>query len=405
MGRYPAVPHTFILREVLALRGRGVEVETISINRARPHDTLSAADRAEAARTYAVLPPDWSVLARAHMRALATRPRAYLRTCRAALRLARPGLRGLIWEVFYFGEAVAVWHHCRRIGVRHIHVHHLNQASDAAMLAIELEGADAAGRPRWTWSFTMHGPDEFSDQTMFRLAQKARSAAGIACISDFARSQVMALLDEDQWHKLRIVRCGLVPDTFLPPVSRPPTDELRILYVGRMVPVKGQSLLLDAAAELLAGGVPVRVKFIGDGPQLGPVNERARKLGIAARVDVVGAVGQDDIRAHFVEADVFVLPSFAEGVPVVLMEAMAMELPVVTSRIAGIPELVEDGVNGFVVAPGRADLIADALRQLAASEGLRREMGRRGREKVVAEFDVRRAAAELESMFIEALGG
>jgi glycosyltransferase involved in cell wall biosynthesis len=170
-----------------------------------------------------------------------------------------------------------------------------------------------------------------------------------------------------------------------------------------MVAVKGQSVLLQAVADLVAQELPVRVTFIGDGPRRAAVERHARKLGIAERVDVLGSVGQDDIRRHFAESDVFVLPSFAEGLPVVLMEAMSMELPVVTTGIAGIPELVEDGVSGFVVPPGRADRVAAAIAELGRSEARRREMGRRGREKVVAEFDVRESAAELEAMFTEAL--
>jgi glycosyltransferase involved in cell wall biosynthesis len=322
---------------------------------------------------------------------------------RAAWKLARPGLRGKLWELFYFAESVVLWRHCRRLGTRHLHVHHLNQASDATMLAIELEGRDRGGRPRWSWSFTMHGPDEFSDQTLFRLREKARSAARIACISDFARSQVMALLDEREWDKLRVVHCGLVADDFPPPAERPPHEELRILYVGRMVPVKGQSVLLDACAALIAEGIRLRVAFVGEGPMRPAVERLARERGIGAFVDVVGAIGQDALRERLADADVFVLPSFAEGVPVVLMEAMAMELPVLTTRIAGISELVEDGIGGLTVPPGRPDLLADGLRRLNASPGLRRQLGRRGRQKVIEDFDVRAAAAGLESMFVEVL--
>ena len=293
VGRYPAVSHTFILREVLALRERDVEVETISINKARPDDTLSAADRAEAARTFSILPPDLRLLAGAHAVAILTRPRAYARTIHAAWRLARPGLRGKLWESFYLAEAVVLWRHCRRLGIRHFHVHHLNQASDATMLAIELEGRDRAGLSRWSWSFTMHGPDEFSDQTLFRLREKARSATGIACISDFARSQVMALLDEREWDKLRIVHCGLVADDFPPPAERPARAELRVLYVGRMVPVKGQSVLLEACAALIAEGIHAarRVRRRGpdaDGRRAASARARHRRVRRRRRRDRPG---------------------------------------------------------------------------------------------------------------------
>jgi glycosyltransferase involved in cell wall biosynthesis len=395
VGRHPAVSHTFILREVQALRALGVEVEPISINRARPEDLLSQADRDEAARTYSILPPRWGALIGAHAWALATRPAGWFRALGTAWRLARPGLRGKLWELFYFAEAGVVWRRCRRLGVDHIHVHFLNQASDATIMAVAIEG-----RGRWTWSYTMHGPDEFLDRTSFRLAEKARSATAIACISDFARSQTMAALPEDHWPKLEVIHCGLDPDEYRR--SAPPREGDaggRVLFVGRLVEVKGPGVLLDALAALRADGVEVEATLVGDGPSRAALERTIRELGLEQAVTLAGYVGQDEIRRHYEAADVFVLPSFAEGLPVVLMEAMALELPVVTTRIAGIPELVEDGVSGFVVAPGRADLLAGAIRRLLDDPALRRQMGARGRERVVAEFDVRHIAPQLRDFF------
>ena len=149
----------------------------------------------------------------------------------------------------------------------------------------------------------------------------------------------------------------------------------------------------------------MRATFIGDGPRRGALEQRARGMGLQGAIDVLGWVGQDEIRGDYESADIFVLPTFAEGVPVVLMEAMALEIPVVTTRVAGIPELVEDGVSGFVVPPGRVDLLAYAIRRLILDPALRREMGCRGREKVVAEFDIRDAAARLRPLFERAVAG
>ncbi len=399
VGRYPAVSHSFILREVLALRDLGVEVETISIHRPPPQELLAEADRREAERTYTVLPPRWGRLLAANARAMLTRPRGWAGALRLAWKLSRPGLRGRLWELFYFAEALIIWDHCRRLGVEHLHVHHLNQAADATMMAVELEGR-RDGRPRWTWSFTLHGPDELLDRTLFRLPEKARSTAAIACISDFARSQAMAVLPEEHWPKLDVVHCGLDLEEFRRSVPhREPGGAFQLLYVGRMVPVKGQSVLLEAVATLRSEGLDVRATFVGDGPRREALAGRAADMGLDGAVEVPGAVGQDEIRGYYEAADAFVLPSFAEGVPVVLMEAMALELPVVSTQVAGVSELVDDGVNGFVVPPGRADLLADAIRRLATDPELAREMGRRGREKVAAEFDIRQAAARLAPLF------
>jgi glycosyltransferase involved in cell wall biosynthesis len=402
VGRYPAISHSFILREVQALRDAGVHVSPISIHRTPERELLAVADREEAARTHSVLPPRVGALALAQARALLTRPRGWLSALRAGMQLAQPGLRGRLWQLFYLVEAVGIWDHCRREQVEHLHVHHLNQAADATMMAVAIEGRRSNGRSRWTWSFTLHGPDELLDRSLFRLAAKAESADAIACISDFARSQAMAVLGEDEWGKLEVVHCALDVEQFHrsePPREPVAGEPLRLLYVGRMVPAKGQAVLLEAVALLRARGVPAAATLIGDGPSRERVRERAEQLGLADVIDAPGPVGQDEIRRHYEAADVFVLPSFAEGVPVVLMEAMALEVPVVTTLVAGVTELVEDGVSGYVVRPGRADLLADAIGRLAADPALRREMGRRGRERVAERFEVHAEAARLRDLF------
>jgi glycosyltransferase involved in cell wall biosynthesis len=399
IGRYPAVSHAFVTREVLALRAAGVGVETVSIHRAGPEDALSHADRAEARGTHSLLPLKLGELLRAQLRALAS-PRAYLSTLAHAQRSSPPGARARLWQLFYFAEATMLWRHCRRRGVRHIHAHHLNQASDAAMLAVRYANA-AGASPAWTWSFTMHGPNELYDVSRFRLAEKAASASAVVCISDFARSQVMGFAPEAAWPRLRVVHCGVDPSEFeRNGQPGPPADgAFRVLYVGRLVPFKGQAVLLEAIASLRGSGIDARLTLIGDGPARPDLERRVAELGLAGAVELAGAVGQDEIRSHYAAADAFCLPSFAEGVPVVLMEAMAMRLPVVTTRVMGIAELVDEGESGLLVRPGRSDELAAALAKLARDPDLRERLGRRGREKVVAEFDVRRSGEQLAEIF------
>jgi glycosyltransferase involved in cell wall biosynthesis len=398
IGRYPAVSHTFVTREVQALRAAGVEVRTISIHRAADSDVLSALDRAEREATYSLLPLRFRALVGAHARALCA-PRAYFRTLAAALQ-GGSGLKARLWRGFYFAEAIMVWEHCRREGVRHVHAHHLNQASDAAMLAADYANAVSRGSA-WTWSFTMHGPNEFYDVSRFRLAEKAEKASFVACISDFARSQVMAFVPEERWPRLRVVHCGVDPDEYDPKSLAADTRKesgFAILYVGRLVPFKGQGLLLQALAELRKTSTEPTLTLIGDGPSREELERKASRLGLDGAVKFAGAVGQDEIRSYFAAADAFCLPSFAEGVPVVLMEAMAMELPVVTTRVMGISELVEDGVDGILIRPGRLDALTSSLAGLAADPRLREELGRRAREKVRAEFDVRQSGRELAAI-------
>lgn len=399
VGRYPAVSHAFVTREVLALRAAGVRVETISIHQAGAADALSEVDRAEAESTYALLPPRLGEVLAAHLRAMAS-PRAYLATLAHAVRSGPAGVKGRVWQLFYFLEAILVWRHCRRRGARHLHAHHLNQASDAAMLATEYANRSGAS-PKWTWSFTMHGPNEFYDVSRFRLAEKAASAAAVVCISDFARSQVMGFIPEEVWPRLRVVHCGVDPAEFDPDrAQRGAADSaFRILYVGRLVPFKGQAILLEALALVRAEGVDARLTLIGEGPSREKLERRAAALGLSGAVTFAGAVGQDEIRSYYAEADVFCLPSFAEGVPVVLMEAMAMQVPVVTSRVMGIGELVDDGESGLLVRPGRVDELEAALMNLARDPELRERLGRRGRDRIVAEFDVRESGRRLARIF------
>jgi glycosyltransferase involved in cell wall biosynthesis len=404
-SEYPAISHTFVLREVEALRRLGAAITTFSIRRTHPDRLLSRADHDAAESTIAILPPSWTRLLRAHIGLALRAPAAYLSNLALALRLAPPGLRGRLWQVFYFAEATMLWSECRRRGIRHIHVHLANAAADLALIATHIGNAAEPEQP-WSWSFTMHGPTEFADLGHYRLAEKLRDARFVVCISDFARSQLMALSEPETWDRLEVVHVGIPVDQFTRS-SAPAAAERHptILYIGRLVPEKGQAVLLEAAALLARRGHPVEVTLAGEGALRPELERRAERLGIAPLVSFLGAVSQDRLRDLYETASIFCLPSFAEGVPVVLMEAMAMGLPVVSTRIAGIPELIENGVGGLLVAPGRADELADRLESLLTDPALCRQLGTRGRETVLREFDAERSAAQLYELFSERLRG
>jgi colanic acid/amylovoran biosynthesis glycosyltransferase len=404
VGLYPAPSHTFIQREIAGLRARGATVEPFSLHDPGAGELPSPQDRAEHAATTTVLRgalPTALSLARALLRALARNPHGLRAAARRALALRGPGLRALTWQLFYLCEALIVWDACVRRGIRHLHAHHLNQAADVALLAAALGG------PGWSWSLTIHGPDELYEVGRFKLAAKVRDAALVACISDFCRSQAMAHVEPEQWGKLRIVHCGVDPRLWRAPAGdraaapAAPDRPLRILTVGRLTPKKGHAILLDALALLHTEGIAVEAEVVGDGAHRAALEQRAHALGLSDAVTFAGTLGQHEIRPCFERADVFCLPSFAEGVPVVLMEAMAMELPVVTTRVMGIPELVADGENGMLVPPGRADALADALRRLAADPAERRRLGAAGRRTVEQGFDCEREAARLAELLAQ----
>jgi colanic acid/amylovoran biosynthesis glycosyltransferase len=394
VSRYPAVSHAFIVREVRALRGRGWDVHTFTIRRPAERELLSAADREEAARTFAVLPPRLPRLIAAHLRALLLHPVRYLGALETAVRVSPPGLRSRLWRLFYFVEAILVWRECERRGVRHLHAHFANVGSEVAMLAARFGGS------AWSWSFTMHSTTELFDEVPHRLSPKIRSARFVSCSNHFTRAQLMRLIEPEHWSKLHVVRCGVDPGAFRPCARTAARRPVRVLTVARLIPLKGHALLLEAIAALREQGVALQAVFVGDGPERARLEALARSLGLDDEaVEFAGAFAHDELPSHYQRADIACLPTLAEGLPVVLMEAMAAGLPVVSTHVMGIPELVKDGVTGLLVAPGRVDELADSLARLAAEPALRARMGDAGRARVVGEFGLDAAAARLTELF------
>jgi glycosyltransferase involved in cell wall biosynthesis len=406
-SNYPAVSHTFILREIRALRELGVEVDPVAIRRAPREEVLAAVDREEDQRTHALLPTTAQRVLADHVQAFLRSPRAYASTLWTALRLSSGGARATLWQLFYFVEAVMTWAWMRRTGIRHLHAHHGNVACDVALLTTHFgNAAGPGGDDRWTWSFTLHGPVELYEFTTLKLPEKARSADRVAATSDYVRSQLLAHLEPAEWEKVRVVRGGIDPTAFTPPARRESAasdGDLRILNVARLAPVKGQLDLLAAVAQLRERGVQATAVIVGHGPMRATVEAEVRRLGLGTAVTIVGSVPPDEIGRYYADADVFCLPSFAEGVPNVLMEAMATGLPVVSTRLMGIPELVEDGVSGLLVAPARPDQLADALERIARDQALRARLARAGREQVSTRYTIARTASEMRELIADAI--
>ena len=337
LSHYPAVSHTFVLREIQALRRLGVEVDTFSIHRTPADQLLADADREEAARTYTVLPVQAYDFLLSHLTAFARSPSAYVATLLLAVRRANPGMRGRLWGLFYFAEAMPVWRAAKRRRVRHLHAVFGDVASDVALLVTRYGGE------AWTWSMAIHGPEEFSDVGRANLAEKVAAARFVVAISDFGRSQLMTVSDEDRWDDIHVVSCGLDPAAFpLDDLDEQPSSadnkERHIVCVGRLIHIKGQGLLIEAIAELRERGFEAQLTLNRKRPKTGEKLERlADRLGIREHVLFAGAVSQDRMQSIYSSGDVFCLPSLAEGLPVVFMEAMALKLPVVASRSWGSP--------------------------------------------------------------------
>ena len=389
---YPALSHTFILREVAALRRLGMDVHTVSLRKSAGEHLLSQENRDAAQSTYAVRPARVRELLAAHLAALVRHPRGYLATLGEALSRARPGAKGRLWQVFYFGEAIVLWRHCAALDVHHIHAHHASAPADVALLAARF--GNRAGRGPATWSLTVHGPDELRDVSRFSLAEKVQRADAVVCISYFARSQLMALVDDRHWAKLRVVHCGVIPSQYEHLSAAAPARR-QVLCVGRLVPAKGHAVLLAAVASLVADGHDIEAVLVGSGPLRERLEQLASELGVAERIVFRGALGQDELRRCYASASLCCSSSFAEGVPVVLMEAMASGLPVIATAISGVRELICDGDSGLLVTPGRIGELSQAIAALLSDAALGERLARAGRERVSCEFDVDRCAEQL----------
>ena len=388
-GEYPRATDTFIQREVAALRAQGITVMTASIRRTGPEHLVGEEQIAEAAQTFHVLEAAKHPLrlAAAKLRLL-RHPGRFFRAFALAWRTAPGGLRNWLWQMFYFAEAIMLADHMQRHGVRHLHNHIAKASCTVAMLASELSGIP--------YSFTIHGPDIFFAPDHWRLDEKIARARFVACISEFCRAQAMIFSDRALWDKLHIVHCGIDPARYDPaPRQGPP----HLTFVGRLAAVKGVPVLLEALS-FLKGELPrLRVTLIGDGPERARLEQDAADLGLRDVVDFAGYRSQSEVARALKVTDALVLPSFAEGVPVVLMEAMAAGRPVITTGVAGVSELVEHGKSGFLVPPGDAQRLAQAIRAVLADPDRRIEMGRTGRTRVVEDFDIGKEAAWLGRLF------
>jgi glycosyltransferase involved in cell wall biosynthesis len=384
-GEYPRATDTFIQREVAALRDCGVEIFTFSVRRTADEHIVGSEQETEREGTFYLLPPDPLRMARSHIALLVRSPKRYLRSLKLAWTTRQAGLRGHAYQIFYFAEAGILARQLQSRRVGHLHNHFANSSCTVAMLAAELSGI--------SFSFTMHGPAIFFEPRRWRIDEKIRRALFVACISRYSRSQGMIFAPVERWDRMHIVHCGVDPALHSP--SEHHDGSRRLLYVGRLGPTKGLPILLEALSTLKSSQGGLSLTIVGDGPDRISLEEMAATLGVGEMVRFVGYQSQEEVRDQLRHTDVFVLPSFAEGVPVVLMEAMAAGVPVVGTRVAGTSELVEEGVNGFLVPPGDVASLAERIAQLLGDAQLRTRLGAAARTKVEQEFNIYREAAWL----------
>ncbi len=375
VSRYPAISHTFILREIAHLRTLGHQIHTASINAPdRSLEAMDATERAEAEQTYGVKQHGASgALAAIGYWALSA-PSALLKTLNLSRRF------GLLKGLAYTVEATMVARWMQKQSLSHLHVHFGNAGASVGVLVKQLSGCHL--------SYTIHGPDEFDDVPGQQLAFKMHAADAIVCISQFARSQLMRISSPSDWPKFRVCRLGVDASVFqaVPRSGRAPVPQL--VSVGRLTPAKGQVLLIQACAQLRDQGVRFHLTMVGDGPDRARVEAEITKLQLHAHVHLTGSLTQEGVRAELARSDAFVLPSLAEGIPVVLMEAMASYVPCISTPVNGIPELIEHGHTGLLATPGDVDSLVTQLSLLCTNADLRQRMALAAYTKVSSQFDL-----------------
>lgn len=371
--QYPKASHTFVRRELQELERRGHFVSRIAIRRPDAR-VIDPADVEEDGRTLHCLAQPRGRLLGATARVAATRPGAFVAALGTALQMARTSPRGFVRHVAYLVEACFVLEHLLADRIEHVHVHFGSNSAAVARLVRRLGGPP--------YSMTVHGPDEFDSPIGYSLAGKIEDAAFVVAVSSYGAAQLRRWVEPAHWPKIHVVRCA-VDERFLEPGPPVHEESELLLCIGRLSAQKGQILLVDAVAELVKEGFAGRLVLAGDGELRPTLEERIAHHGLADHVEITGWVDEERVRALLRDCRCLVLPSFAEGLPVVLMEALAMARPVVSTYVAGIPELVRPRENGWLVPAGDPAALAGALREvLRTPAAVLDRMGRAGRERV-----------------------
>jgi len=374
---------------VLAVREHGVDVSTFSVRMPNEKERSAAADKQAHGETFYLLPMSPARAARAHITRLARNPLGYARTFGLALKHRVPGVKALGLSMAYFIESIVLADELERQGVTHVHNHFANPAATVGYLATRHLGLP--------WSLTLHGISETDYPAGNLLGAKLEAADFAACVSHFGRAQALRLIPPEHWDKLFIVRCALdlraLPER---PTRINESGRVRAICVARLSPEKGHIGLLRAFAKAQRNGArDSELILVGDGPERERVLKAIQELGLEGSVHLRGHMAEQDTLREVAQSDLLVLASFMEGLPVVLMEALAYGLPVIAPRVAGVPELVEENVHGLLFAPAAWDELAERLQRLLSDAALRQRLGGAGRAKIEQEFEISRAVAPL----------
>ncbi len=387
---YPKVSHSFIRREIAELERTGQCVLRLAI-RVSDAKLADPADIKEFNRTHHCLSEGIFKLAISAIITLFKRP---LKFCKAAIttwKMAKRSDRGLFRHLAYLVEASHLLRILQKERIEHLHVHFGTNATTVARFINHLGGP--------TYSFTIHGPDEFDAPIALSLKEKVQDALFVIAISEFGKSQICRWVDYDHWSKIHVVHCT-IDDKFLTHSKPISSDSRTFVCVGRLSAQKGHFVLLDAFAKLIEDGHDAKLVIAGDGEMRRVIEQHIAELDLVEHVRITGWIDEAQVREELLAARTFVLPSFAEGLPVVIMEALALGRPVITTSIAGIPELVKTGENGWLVTAGNVQELTNAMQEalIMPSDKLD-QMGLAGQQRVKQQHLAATEVSKLRNLY------
>jgi glycosyltransferase involved in cell wall biosynthesis len=387
---YPQPSQTALRREIAGLEDLGMDFHRFSLRRYEG-TLVDPGDIAERERTRSVLDVGAFGFMASVARTILRRPRAFARSLSLALRVGWVDDRGLVRTLVYLAEACVLLEWSEELGIDHIHTHYGTNSATAAMLCRILGGP--------AYSFTMHGPEEFDAPRANCLRDKIRHALFVVAISEFTRSQLYRWADYDDWSKIHVVRVGVSP-MFLDHGPSPVPAAPRLVSIGRIVEQKGQAILVKAAAGLRDQGLEFELVIVGDGPMRAEIERLIDDLGLQGRVRITGYLSNQAVLNELLAARALILPSFAEGLPGVFFEALALGRPVVSTYIAAHPELIEPGVNGWLVPAGAIDPLVEAMAEvLVAEPAVLEQMGQAGALRIAEKHNVHTEVRKLAELF------
>lgn len=390
VNQYPKVSHSFIRREIAGVEASGTQVSRFSI-RSCGSELVDEEDKQEQELTRVVLDVGFFGLLKALLNVAITNPVCFWSALKLMFQVGWFSERGVLRHLAYLAEACVLLGWFKDEEINHVHAHFGTNSTTVAMLCHTLGGP--------TYSFTVHGPEEFDKPLLIAIEEKINRASFVVAISSFGKSQLYRWCDRQQWSKIHVIHCG-VDELFLHQPYVPIPEAPRLVCVGRLCEQKGHLLLVESAAQLAQQGLKFKLILVGDGPLRPQIEAMIAQAGLQEYIEITGWASNNEVQQQILASRALVLPSFAEGLPVVVMEALALSRPTISTYVAGIPELVEPGVCGWLVPAGSVEDLTKAMRcALIASVEELEKMGRIGSERVAKHHSSKAEASNLAALF------